>query len=93
MIRWKRKVNNNLRGAFGETDYGKRTITINKKRHKNKAALKKFPKIDQTLLNTIVHEETHAAHPRMLERTVRKVARRKTMTMSIKEKNKLYGRY
>lgn len=74
-------------------DESERTIAINKKRHKNKQALKKIPKKDRPMINTIVHEEAHAAHPGMTERGVRKFARRKVSKISRKEKNKLYQRY
>ena len=82
-----------MRGAFGMIDEKNKTITINKKRHKNKQALKKIPKKDRPLGNTIMHEETHAEHPRMREKTVRKVARKKFARMSKKQKSKMYSRY
>lgn len=90
-----RKVNNKLKGVFGQTTYHERraTIEINKKRHKNKRALKEFPKKDRSMLNTIVHEELHAAHPKMHEKTVRKMARKRAARLSRKRKNKLYSRY
>ena len=91
----RRKVNNKLKGAFGQTTYHEHgaTIEINKKRHKNKRALKKFPKKDRAIINTIVHEELHANHPKMRERTVRKNARRRIARMGRKAKNKLYSKY
>ena len=93
--RIKRRVNNRLKGAFGETTYheGGATIEINKKRHKNKRALKEFPKKDRSMLNTIVHEELHARHPKMHERTARKMARKRVARMGRKQKNKLYAKY
>lgn len=90
---FKRRVNNKLRGMFGETDYEKRTIEINKKQHKRARSLAGLPKKDRSLLNTIVHEETHAAHPRMHERAVRKTTRKRVTRMPRKEKNKMYARY
>ena len=91
----RRKVNNKLKGAFGQTTYYEHgaTIEINKKRHKDKRALKKFPKKDRSMLNTIVHEELHAAHPKMHEKTVLKVARKRVAGLSRKRKKKLYSRY
>ena len=90
-----RKVNNKLRGAFGQTDFknGTVTIEINKKLHKNKKVVTRTPKKDRTLLNSIVHEELHAAHEKMHEDTVRKKARRKVSKLSKKQKKKLYQRY
>ena len=81
----KRTVNNKLKGAFGQTTYnedGSATIEINKKRHKNTKALAAFPKADRSMINTIVHEEMHAAHRKMSERAVRKAARRKGARIS-----------
>lgn len=92
----KRKTDNKLRGAFGETTFhegGGATIRINKRRHKNKRALKAFPKADRPMINTMVHEELHAKHPKMHEKTVRKVARRKVARMTRKQKSKVYSRY
>ena len=92
----KRKVNNKLRGAFGQTTYnegGGAVIEINKKRHRDPRALKGFPKQDRSLINTIVHEELHANHPKMHEKTVRKMARKRVTGLSRKSKNKLYSKY
>ena len=91
----RRKVNNKLKGAFGQTTYHEHgaTIEINKKRHKNKRALKEFPKKDRSMLNTIVHEELHANHPRMTEKVVRKKARKSVSRMGRSRKNKLYNKY
>ena len=93
MMKYKRRVNNKLRGALGETYFDKKTIVINKKRHKNPVVMKKFAKVDRTLINTIVHEELHAKHPKMYEKTVRKLARVKVNKMSIAKKKKLYSKY
>jgi len=92
-MKWKRKVDNKLRGAFGETDFDKKVIRINKKRHISSKAWSSTPKRDRTLKNTILHEEIHAKHPRMLEKTVRKLARREAASISKKKMNKLYSRY
>ncbi len=87
---WKMKVDNKMRGAFGETDYEEKTVRINKKRHKNKQALKEFAKKDQSLLNTIAHELKHVKHPKMTEKNVRKETRKDVHTMSPKLKRNLY---
>lgn len=95
-MRIKRKINNKLKGAFGQTTYnedGSATVEVNKKRHKDPRALKTFPKADRPLINTMVHEELHAQHPKMHERTVRKVARRRVARMGRKAKNRMYQRY
>ena len=97
MKKIKRKVSNKLKGVFGQTEFDRRnrtvTITINKRRHKNKRALKEFAKKDRSMINTIVHEELHASRPRLHERTTRKLARKKVAGMSRRRKNKLYSMY
>lgn len=81
---------------FGVTDFDKGTITINKKLHKKaKKNPKKygFTKKDSTLLNTIVHEKLHTKHPKMHERTVRKLAHKKVAGMSSSQKKKQYRQF
>lgn len=68
------KVNNKLKGAFGETTTipGKRPIVqINVKRHKTHKMKKRQTK-KESLADTIHHELLHAKHPKMLEKTVYK---------------------
>lgn len=64
MIHKKRriKVNNKL-NAFGQEDDQTGTIEINKKKHKGDK---------QELADTILHEITHAKHPKMKEKNVYK---------------------
>ena len=69
---------------YGETDDGKRQIRI------NKTASKKTP---GGILDTIVHEEMHRAHPKMTERAVRKKTPRKIEHMGKKHKARYYGMY
>ena len=89
---WRYITSKNLK-SFGETDYEKRTITINKNRHNNKKALKKYPEKDRSIINTIVHEVAHKDHPNMNERNVRKLARKKVASMSRNQKTKLYNKF
>ena len=70
---------------YGETDLDKKKIRINKKKSKNGGP--------GQLLNTIVHEETHARHPKMHERTVRKKTKSLTGRMSKTTKQKYYSKY
>ena len=89
------KVDNKLRGAFGETDFDKRTIRINKKKHKEAKKAGKSPyvglsKKELTLLNTIVHEDMHRKHPRMTEKEVRKKTRAVIERMSTARKQAMY---
>lgn len=82
---------------YGETDFGKKVITINKKRHKSKGnhsdKTKKNKDGSASIVDTIVHEELHAKHPKMLEKTVRKITPKKVKKMSRKLKAKLYAKY
>lgn len=93
---WKYKVNNKLRDKsgpyYGFTDYNKKIITINKEIHKKKKSGTSIPKKDQTLINTIVHEELHKNHPKMHEKTVMKVTKKKVKSMGEKAKKRLYSK-
>ena len=84
-----RSVNNKLR-YFGETDLEKRTIVINKSKH----TLKKSKKdIEDSLLDTLIHEELHMEHPTMSEKNIIKLTKKTLKTLSKKKKKKLYARY
>ncbi len=77
--------------AYGETDFAKGLIRINKKLHENKKkAAYGVAKKDNTLLNTLVHEMHHVEHPKKHEKTVRKDTRKKISSMSTKQKAKYY---
>ena len=96
MTKVEREVNNKLKGAYGATtfiDNKAVKIEINKKKHKRIKSDKTIPKKSRTLLDTIVHEEMHAKHPKMHEKTVRKLTPRKIMKMTKKQKSKLYSKY
>ena len=90
-----RKKNNKLRGAYGMTtiDSKKVKIEINKKRHKRIKSDKSLPKKSRTMIDTIVHEEMHARHPKMHERTVRKLTPRRVSKMTAQQKAKHYSRF
>ena len=94
--KYKRTVDNRMHG-YGEIDWNKKTIRINKKRSKkdpmhkrpvNKKA-HKYPEV----LDTIVHEEMHRKHPKMHEKTVRKTTKKLMKKMSRKQKRKHYNLY
>ena len=91
---WKYKIDNKMRGAFGETDYDKKVIRVNKKRHKSKSVLKISKKKDgnEHLGKTIYHEELHRKHPKMYEKTVRK-KEKDFDKLSKKQKKKLYSKF
>lgn len=87
---------NKLKGLYGETDYGKKVITINKKAHKkttHPSWVKKNPDGTANLLDTIVHERMHANHPKMHEKTVRKKTSIVINKMGPKQKKKLYSKF
>lgn len=81
---YKRVVDNKMK-YFGETDHQKKTIRINKK--------KSLKSGKGELLDTIAHEEMHAKHPNMKEKTVRRKTAGVVKKMSRKQKSKMYGKY
>lgn len=94
-MKWTFKNDHKLRGAYGETDFKKKTIRVNRKRARldpkfkrpvNKNATK-YPDV----LATMVHELHHATHPKATERQTIKAERRKVATMSKKEKRRVYS--
>lgn len=97
---WKRAVGKckDKKGEFyGFTDLNKKTITINKSFHKKKGihgpGISKNKNGTAKILDTIVHEEMHAAHPKMHEKTVRKLTPKKVKRLTKKAKKKLYSKY
>lgn len=88
---WK-YVTGKIKGAFGETNFNKKVIKVDKAKHK-KIDRYDVPKKDATLLNTITHEDMHRQHPNMTEKQVRKKTRSKVKKMSRKVKNKLYKKF
>lgn len=80
---WEYRVNNKLRGAFGEADFDKKVIAINKKAHKQKG---------ESVIDTLVHETMHKNHPDMKEKTVRKKTPALVQRMSQRSKQKLYNK-
>lgn len=95
---WKYKVKNKG-NCFGECDFGKKTITVNKKISKKAAKMKKgvyskygYPKKQTSVINTLVHETMHKNHPRMHEKTVVKKSARMVKKLSKKKKAKLYSK-
>lgn len=84
-----------MRGAFGETNFDTKTIRINKNIHEKakKKSIYGIPKKDSTLLNTIVHELLHKAHPDMHEKNIRKLARTRIARMNEGQKRTLYSKF
>ena len=85
--KYKRVVDNKMK-AFGDIDYTKRVIRVNKKRSKAVSA-PGYPGV----LDTIVHEELHRMYPKMKEKNVRKEAPKRIKKMSKREKSKYYARF
>lgn len=94
---WNRRVDNGKRmnGVFGETDEKTKTIRINKKLHavKNGGHLIKNPDGTEKMIGTIEHEELHARHPKMHEKTVRKLAKQRVKKLSKRTKGRMYARF
>jgi acetyl-CoA carboxylase alpha subunit len=82
--KYKRYVDNRSKWQ-GDTDVEKGVIRINKKKSKKKSSV----------IDTIVHEEMHAKHPKMHEKTVKRKTWEalKLKKMGKKAKRKLYSRY
>jgi hypothetical protein len=79
---YKYKVDNKMRWQ-GETDLNKKVIKINKK----------LSKKHSTVIDTIVHEHGHVAHPKMHEKNIRIETKNKLKRMSENKKHKLYNLY
>jgi len=92
--KYQRGFNNNLRDKklskktvlYGQTDFKNRTVIINKKAHKTHRG-------KDSIISTIAHEEIHIKHPRMHEKTVRKLEQKSVQRMSRKQKQKKYNQY
>jgi len=98
--KWTYKDDKKLKGAFGQTDFKKKVISVNKKVHKQAKKLNKsqsrkkygMAKSETTLLNTLVHETRHKNHPKELEKTVRKKSKEVVKKLGKKAKSKLYSK-
>lgn len=91
----KRIVDNKLKGAYGETDVLDKVVRINKKAHKRMdlKRVNKNPNGTESLVDTIVHEEMHAKHPKMHEKTVRRKAKKVVSRLSQAQKRKIRNKY
>lgn len=94
---WKFKVDNKLRGAFAETDFNKKLVRVNKKKHTDKKLLarersyNRNPDGSESLLDSLVHEKEHINDPKASEHKVVKRAARKVAKMSTRQKRKTYA--
>lgn len=91
--KWTYRSDPKLNGAYGETDFDKKEIRVNKKAHRSKSLKRISPNKDgsENLLKTIYHEEMHKRHPRMHEKTVRKLEKN-AEKLSKRQKAKFYSR-
>lgn len=94
---WKRVVDNKMRGLYGETDFDKRRIRINKRNSKKKPmykrpvtkGAKKYPDV----LGTIVHEEYHRKHEGATEKTTYRKERQIVRNLTPEQKKRFYRLY
>lgn len=95
--KWKFKVDNKLRGAYGETNFDTKTVLINKKKHKDKKMLareRKYHRLHdgtESIIDTIEHELGHVRNPKASEAKVEKDATRRVKKMSPTQKKKTYA--
>lgn len=89
---FKVKKDSSLRGAYGETDFEKRVVRINKKKHKSTKEKRITPNKDgsENMATTIQHELLHVKYPRKNEKAIEKLARAMVGKKSPKQKAKLY---
>lgn len=80
--KWKRKTDNRMH-AFGDTDLEKKVIRVNKKKSKRTAR--------GEVLDTIVHEASHAKHPKMKEKNIRVHTKRLVKKLNRKHKQSYYS--
>lgn len=85
------KIDNKLRGAYAESDLGKGTIRINKKRHFQKGYKRVNPTKDghENMTSTLAHELLHFTHPKATEKEIRKKEKSTMKRMSPQRKKKL----
>lgn len=77
-----------VKGAYGITHFDEKgkakKIVINKKLIK---------KNKESIISTILHEELHAKHPKMHEKTVRKLEKKLVRSTPKSKKKALYNKY
>lgn len=87
---YKRMIDNKSRD-YGQVSYSPKMIRVNMKKSSRVPFRKKTGVEGQA--DTIYHEEMHAKHPNMKERTVRKKTRLAMDKMPVAKKKKLVARY
>ena len=86
MKKYKRVISHKLRGRLGEVDLDKKIIRINKNKAKREGGRGE-------ITSTMIHEELHAKHPKMKEKTVQKKEKQLMKSMSAKQKQSLRNKY
>ncbi len=93
-------VTRNKGPIFGQINYDKKEIAINKSQSKRAQKVKKghqekfgMSKKETSVINTIVHELRHKTHPKEHEKTVRKNAKLTVKRLGKKRKQKLYSKF
>lgn len=91
---WRFKVGR-VKGGFGETNFDKKTITIDKAKHKKRGIKHLTPNKDgsENMAITIQHELNHKRFPKKSEKEVERMARKTVGGMSRKRKAKLYSKF
>lgn len=74
---------------YGETDFDRGVIRINKKKARKSAKRG----VRGELLDTIVHEELHAKYPNKGERKIIEMTKKSIKNMSPTQKAKFYKRF
>lgn len=82
---YKRRVDNKMH-AFGDTDLEKKVIRVNKKKSKKQGG-------KGEVLDTIVHEVSHAKHPKMKEKNIRKYTKRLIKKLNKRHKRGYYSMF
>jgi hypothetical protein len=86
---WKHVVGP-IRGAVGETDFDKKIVKVDKAKQRKKVEYAGFSKKENTLINTERHELFHVKHPKMHEKTIRKITKKWAKRAGAKSKRKIY---
>lgn len=91
--KYKYQIDNQMR-AYGETDFEKKTIRINRKRHKSAKVDRISAKADgdEHLGMTIYHEELHRKNPSWTEKKVRKQEKSGWKKLSPAQKKSYYSK-
>jgi|KBSMisStandDraft_5_1062788.scaffolds.fasta_scaffold1396015_1 hypothetical protein len=79
---WKWVVDNRMRD-YGETDYERRVVRINRMLHRKHRV---------SLLDTLLHEELHVQYPFLSERMVCELTTARLPHLSARDKSRLYAK-